>query len=87
MSARPSDKPPRQDFGADWLRRDPTLVEQERQLWAMTPTHRVAAMRAGRLTGHQLSKWAARRAREVPLLNGEFEFIARTTPEVAEADD
>lgn len=77
--------PPRQDFGADWLRRDPTLVEQERLLWAMTPTERVAAMREGRLTMHQCSKWAQRRPREVPLLNGEFEFIAITTPEVADA--
>jgi hypothetical protein len=75
----------RQDFFADWLRRDPDRVEQERALWAMTATERVTAMRAGRLTSHQLSKWAARCPREVPLLDGEFEFIAITTPEVAES--
>jgi len=84
MSTRPTAPPERQDFGADWLRRDPAKVEQERLLWEMTPTERVAAMRAGRLTGYQLMRWAARRPREVPLLNGEFEFIAITTPEVAE---
>jgi hypothetical protein len=28
--------------------------------------------------------WASRYAHEVPLLDGEFEFISRTTPEVCE---
>jgi hypothetical protein len=77
--------PPRQDFGADWLRRDPTLIDQEHVLWQMTPTERVTAMRAGRLTMYQCWRWAARRPHEVPRLNGEFEFIAVTTPEVAES--
>jgi len=67
-----------------WLRRDPAREEQSRILWSMTATERVAAMRAGRLTGEQLSEWARRRPREVPRLNGEFEFIAILTPEVAE---
>ena len=31
--------------------------------------------------------WASRRPREVPLLNGEFEFIAVHTPEIADADE
>lgn len=67
------------------LRRDPTHEEELRQLWAMTVVQRVTAMRAGRLTHRQLSAWASRRPREVPRLNGEFEFIAIHTPEVAEA--
>jgi hypothetical protein len=78
------DTPQRQDFGADWVRRDPTRVEQERALWAMTPTERVTAMRASRLTWHQLTRWASRYPHEVPRLSGEFEFIAITTPEVAD---
>ncbi|HEV2785123.1 MAG TPA: hypothetical protein VGV67_01940 [Solirubrobacteraceae bacterium] len=50
----------------------------------MTATERVTAMRAGRLSLRQLSMWASRRPHEVPLLNGEFEFIAVHTPEVAD---
>lgn len=69
------------------LRRDPAAEELSRRLWSMTPTERVTAMRAGRLTLDQLSEWTARRPKEVPRLNGEFEWIAITTPEVAEADD
>lgn len=68
-------------------RRAPTRDAQLQRLWSMTPAERVTAMRAGRLTPDQLSAWARRRPHEVPLLNGEFEFIAITTPEVAEADD
>ncbi|HEX8086567.1 MAG TPA: hypothetical protein VF529_19930 [Solirubrobacteraceae bacterium] len=71
--------------GASCLRRDPTRDEQRRQLWAMTRAERVSAMRAGRLSLQQCCDWAARRPHEVPLVNGEFEFIARTTPEAAEA--
>jgi hypothetical protein len=32
------------------------------------------------------AEWAKRRPCEVPLINGEFEFIASHTPEVAEID-
>ena len=68
-----------------WLRRDPEREEESRALWAMTPAERVTAMRAGRLSGRQCSEWARRRPKEVPLLNGEFEFIAAFEPEAAEA--
>ena len=67
-----------------WLHRDPTGDELSRQLWSMTPTERVTAMRAGRLTFDQLNEWTRKRPNEVPLLNGEFEWIAIKTPEVAE---
>jgi hypothetical protein len=43
-------------------------------------------MRRGELTSGQLLEWAKRRPCEVPLVNGEFEFIAALTPEVAELD-
>jgi hypothetical protein len=43
---------------------------------------RLAAYRRGEFNLDTCCLWAARYPREVPLLNGEFEFIARTTPEV-----
>jgi len=53
-------------------------------LWRMTPTERVAAMRRGDLTMEQCCAWAGRFPRQVPLLRGEFEFIAAYMPEVCE---
>jgi hypothetical protein len=50
----------------------------------MTPAQRVAAMRRGELTLEQCSAWAARHPTQVPLLNGEFEYLAVFTPEVCE---
>lgn len=55
-----------------------------RALWEMTPSQRVAAMRRGELTLEQCSAWAARYPDQVPLLNGEFEYIAHLTPEACE---
>jgi hypothetical protein len=53
-----------------------------RALWEMTPAQRVAAMRRGALTLEQCAAWAARYPKEVPLLNGEFEYLTMFTPEV-----
>ena len=53
-----------------------------RALWEMTPAQRVAAMRRGALTLKQCAAWAARYPKEVPLLNGEFEYLTMFTPEV-----
>ena len=58
------------------LGRTPQRKEQSDRLWAMTPAQRVTAMRTGRLSMRQCCEWAARRPDEVPLVNGEFEFIA-----------
>lgn len=68
-----------------WLARM-TAERQARlkQLWAMTPSQRIAAMRAGKLTMEQCCAWAARHPEQVPLLNGEFEFIAALMPEACE---
>ena len=55
-----------------------------RALWQMTPSQRVAAMRRGELTLEQCSAWAARHPEQVPLLGGEFEYLAALTPEVCE---
>jgi hypothetical protein len=43
---------------------------------------RLAAYRRGEFNLDTCCLWAARYPREVPLLNGEFEFIAAKTPEV-----
>jgi hypothetical protein len=56
-------------------------------LWAMTPAQRQAAMWAGELTQDQLYEWASRAREEVPLIEGEFAFIAASTPEVAELEE
>jgi hypothetical protein len=45
---------------------------------------RLAAYRRGELDLESCCLWAARWPHEVPLLQGEFEFIARTMPEVCE---
>ncbi|HEX5308939.1 MAG TPA: hypothetical protein VFW38_07655 [Solirubrobacteraceae bacterium] len=53
-----------------------------RALWQMTPVQRVAAMRRGELTLEQCAAWAARHPDQVPIVNGEFEYITMFTPEV-----
>ena len=60
---------------------------QSRQLWAMTPAQREAAMWRGELTFLQLREWYARAPHEVPLLGGELPWVAVHTPEWAEADE
>ncbi len=59
-------------------------AELSRALWAMSTDEREAAMWRGELTGSQLLEWARRRPHEVPTINGEWAFIAATTPEVAD---
>ena len=55
-----------------------------RSLWQMNVEQRIAAMRRGDLTREQLAAWSARHPDQVPMLNGEFEWIAIRTPEVCE---
>ena len=52
--------------------------------WTLRPQDRVRLMRAGRLTLSQCCAWAARAPREVPIVNGEYEFITMFTAEVTE---
>lgn len=61
--------------------------EQAARLWSMTPKQRIDAMRRGRLTFYQLHHWACHAPEEVPAHNGEFDFIAAHTPEIAELKD
>jgi hypothetical protein len=65
----------------------PSEDERRQALWAMTPAQRVAAMYAGELRLSDCLAWAARYPEQVPTLNGEWWFIAITTPEVADAHD
>lgn len=55
-----------------------------RSLWQMTVAERIAAMRRGELSYKQCAAWTARHPEQVPLLNGEFEWLAAHTPEVCE---
>jgi hypothetical protein len=59
----------------------------EQALWAMTAEERVAAMWRSQLTLQQLARWSSRAPHEVPLLGGEFAWIAMRTPDWAEAVD
>jgi hypothetical protein len=67
-------------------RRRADNAEHSHALWQMTVEQRVGAMRRGELTPSQLWEWAKQRPDEVPLLNGEFEFVAIFTPEAADLD-
>jgi hypothetical protein len=62
----------------------PDLYDAYRALWAMTRDERIAAMWRGDLTTRQLCQWSSRAQHEVPLLAGEFAWIAMRTPEWAE---
>ena len=55
-----------------------------RSLWQMTAAERVAAMRRGDLTYEQLAAWSARYPEQVPIVNGEFEWLIAFTPEGCE---
>lgn len=61
--------------------------ERMEALWRMRPEQRQAEMWAGKLTWDQLYEWAARAPHEVPLVDGEFAFIALLTPEGAQDKD
>ena len=50
----------------------------------MTVSERINAMRKGELSLEQCAAWAARYPEQVPLLNGEFEYLAAFTPEIRE---
>ena len=55
------------------LRVDP---ERLQRMWALKPAERLAAARRGQFTLGEMLRWAARRPQEVPLVAGEFFFIA-----------
>jgi hypothetical protein len=63
----------------------PASAHQRREVfWRLSPGERIALMRAGELTLKECCQWAARAPHEVPIVDGEFEFIAAFTPEACE---
>jgi hypothetical protein len=75
------------DAWATWLAPNREWEERKRRFWALTPDQRVQAMRAGQLPLRLCLHWANHAPHEVPILNGEWEFIAVHTPEIADAHD
>lgn len=71
-------RPPRLGFRA-------LTRQQKDRVAAMSTDERVAAMCAGHWTYAQCCHWAARWPHEVPLINGEFAFIAAFEAEAAES--
>jgi hypothetical protein len=71
-------------FTDDLLVAERSRKARLRRLWQMSPQQRIAAMRRGELTREQLAAWSARHPEQVPLLNGEWEWIAAKTPEACE---
>jgi hypothetical protein len=61
-----------------------TRAARLRRVWEMTAEQRVMAMRRGELSLEQCAAWAARYPEQVPVLNGEFEYLAAFTPEARE---
>jgi hypothetical protein len=63
-----------------------STVQRERRevLRRLGREGRLAAYRRGEFDLDTCCLWASRYPDEVPLLNGEFEFIAAKTPEVCE---
>jgi hypothetical protein len=61
--------------------------ERSKALWEMSAEEREAAMWSGELTWGQLFEWSKRAPQEIPLIDGEWAFIALYTPEVAETHD
>jgi hypothetical protein len=59
--------------------------ERSQALWKMSAQERVSAMWRGELTWGQLYEWASKARHQVPLIDGEYAFIAAQTPEAAEA--
>ena len=59
-------------------------AERIAALRRMSPDERLGAYRAGAFSLDTCCIWASLFGREVPLRNGEYEFIARSMPEVCE---
>lgn len=64
---------------------DVTPADREAAFWRMSAAERQAAYHRGELTFRECLRWGARAPGEPPCLDGEFEYIAALTPEVAEA--
>jgi hypothetical protein len=67
---------------SEMLRGGAPARERREALRRLGRDGRLAGYRRGEFSLDTCCLWAAAYPHEVPLLNGEFEFIARTTPEV-----
>ncbi|HTB70750.1 MAG TPA: hypothetical protein VK707_07210 [Solirubrobacteraceae bacterium] len=72
------------DFSEAYIKTIAKRRERLRTLWEMTPAERILAMRRGELTLEQCAAWAARFPEQIPLVNGEYEYLAKHTPEASE---
>lgn len=68
----------------EWLRRDAAWEEEKARLWAMTTDERVRAMRAGKLSLRLCLHWASQEPSEVPVVDGEWEFLAARVADIVE---
>ena len=84
MLTTPQHPAPWQTAGYALTAPDPTIGEGRARLWAMSAAERLAAMHRGELTLDQLAAWTRARPEECPIVNGEFAWIALSTPEVAD---
>lgn len=57
------------------------LAQAVRPIFLMSREERLATFNRGDMSREQMLAWAARCPKEVPTLNGEFVFIAASTPE------
>jgi hypothetical protein len=78
MPSHTTDKPASFNMHADRLAE---RAEHLSPLWLMSREERLATFHRGDMTQEQMFAWAARCPREVPRINGEFAFIAASTPE------
>jgi hypothetical protein len=84
-AARSSRTPAPSSATAAGLKLPATPAERDRMFWRLSRTERVALMRCGQLTLAECCRWAACAPQEVPVVNGEFEFISAFTPEATES--
>jgi hypothetical protein len=69
----------------DWFSEaERARAERLRPLWEMSPAQRVVAMRRGELSYERLAAWSSRHPEQIPMINGELEWIAAKMPEVCE---
>lgn len=64
--------------------RAPDKLDRVAAMRRLTPAERLGAYRANQFSLDGCCLWASLYRHEVPILNGEFEFIARSMPEVCE---
>lgn len=80
----PQQAGPTETFTEQFARLERERRGRLRSLWQMNVPERIAAMRRGDLTYEQLAAWSGHHPDQVPLVDGEFEWITAKTPEACE---